>query len=150
MEPLGEAFIRDQAGGKIFARGEDYWRQGLVLSVVKRGQSLHGKVEGSDYKPYQVVIQWQSDGGVEATCSCPYGDEWDGWCKHIVAVLLEYENEPVEDQQPLSEVLKSLSKQELLDLLVAVSERKPEFYDAVVAVFNGEEIEEDDDEGYDY
>ncbi len=145
MKPLGEAFIHDQVGGKIFERGENYWRQGAVLSLVKRGQTLHGKVEGSDDEPYRVTVSWQTDDEVKAVCTCPYSDEWGDWCKHIVAVLLKYEHETVSEQAPLSEVFNSLSKKELLDLLVAVSERKPDFYDVVVAVFNGEELEDEEE-----
>ena len=146
MEPLGEAAIRFRTDGKVFERGYDYWKRGAILSVVKSGNTLRAKVEGSDFKPYRVVINWQEDGSVEAQCNCPYAEDWDEWCKHIVAVLLQYDNEIVPEQASLSELLALLSKRELLDLLVTVGAQKSEFYDAIVAVVNGEDPGEEEDE----
>ncbi|RYX84109.1 hypothetical protein EON83_11390 [bacterium] len=149
MESLSETAIRARVETKIFERGEEYWRHGAVLSVVKRGESLRAKVEGSDYEPYSVVIRWQSDGEVEATCDCPYAEEMGDWCKHIVAVLLEYDNEIVEELPPIREALQKLSQEQLLDLIVEASERNPEVHDTIIAVFNGEDLDDEDSE-YDY
>lgn len=116
------------------------------MSVMKSGQSLRAKVEGSNSKPYRVVISWREDGGIDAKCNCPYAEDWEEWCKHIVAVLLEYDNEIVPEQASLAELLTPMSKQELLELLVTLSTREPEFYDAIVAVVNGEEPDDEEDE----
>lgn len=148
MEPLSETAIRARTGSKVFARGEDYFQSGAILSLAKRGQALFAKVEGSDVKPYRVSIVWGKHDEVEAECSCPYGEEWDGWCKHIVAVLLAYahEDDVLEEQRSLEEWLKPFSREQLVEFLLELNGRNPALYDEVVAVVTGEEPDDEDDE----
>jgi uncharacterized Zn finger protein len=58
-------------------------------------------------------------------CGCPY--DWSGWCKHIVAALLASNHEPesIRDLPALEEVLSSLGKDRLRDLLLKLAERDP-------------------------
>jgi len=133
MKPLAitENHIRAMTSEKVFQRGMEYSEDGSVLSVVRRGHALHAEVEGSDYEPYQIVITFE-DGGdtIEADCSCPYGEEWDGWCKHIVATLLVAMNEPeaVEEQPSVAELLAPLNHEQLLELAVRLIERDAHLY----------------------
>ncbi len=148
MEPLSETAILARTGSKVFARGQNYYQSGAILSLAKRGNSLYAKVEGSDVEPYRVAVMWGENGEVEADCSCPYGKEWDGWCKHIVAVLLAYAqgDKKIKEQQPLEKWLESHSREQLVDLLLELNRRNPALYDEVVAVVTGEEPEEDDED----
>uniref|UniRef100_UPI0037502858 SWIM zinc finger family protein n=1 Tax=Armatimonas sp. TaxID=1872638 RepID=UPI0037502858 len=86
---INESELLRSVGATIFARGKDYLSEGLIEDTTRKGQTLIAHVQGSRHKPYQVTINLDDKNDVEeADCTCPYGEEWDGWCKHIVAVLL--------------------------------------------------------------
>jgi len=86
---LTESWLLSKVGTTIFTRGKDYLSEGLIEDTTRKGQMLIAHVQGSRYKPYRVTINFDDQNGVEeADCTCPYGEEWSGWCKHIVAVLL--------------------------------------------------------------
>lgn len=126
-EPLDitEGRIRDHASPESFRRGEDYYRQGAVLSLIRRGNALQAEVAGSDLAPYNVRVSFDEAGVVYAECSCPY--EWGGWCKHIVAALLAgvHEPETVQELPALEETLSGLDRDRLRDLLLRLVERDP-------------------------
>jgi uncharacterized Zn finger protein len=102
MDPLPkltEAIIRQHASSDSFQRGREYYGQGAVVRVVRRGQQLQAEVEGSQYEPYRVQITCDAGGIAQAICSCPY--DWGGWCKHIVATLLAAVHDPAQiDERP--------------------------------------------------
>ena len=75
------------AGESIFDRGQQYLRSGRVLSVTAEGQSLRGRVKGSDQYPYRVEIDLRHEKPVPR-CTCPFNV--GPWCKHAVAVALSY------------------------------------------------------------
>jgi uncharacterized Zn finger protein len=77
---LSEAVIRGQATAQSFQRGQDYYHQGYVISLVQRGDALQAKVEGGQYQPYRVRVDFDKGGIIGASCTCPY--DWGGWCKH--------------------------------------------------------------------
>jgi len=66
-----------------------------------------------------------------ATCTCPY--DYEGWCKHIVAVLLAYAKQPgqVEIRSPLAEKLATLEHGQLVALLLELADRIPRLSDAI-------------------
>jgi uncharacterized Zn finger protein len=128
---LSEATIRGQATAESFRRGENYCRQGAVVSLVQRGDVLQAEVEGSQYEPYRVRVAFDEGGVTDADCSCPY--DWGGWCKHIVATLLACLGGPeeVEVRPALDELLADLDREELQDLLVHLATRDPYLADEI-------------------
>jgi len=68
---LSEAAIRQQATAESFRRGQNYYRQGAVVSLVQRGNVIQAEVEGSQYMPYQVRVTFDEGGITDAICSCP-------------------------------------------------------------------------------
>nr|MDQ3590309.1 SWIM zinc finger domain-containing protein [Actinomycetota bacterium] len=74
MEPfeLNEHLIREHSAPESMRKGEDYYRQGAVLSVTRRGAMLQAEVAGSDFAPYNVRVSFDEAGSTDATCSCPY------------------------------------------------------------------------------
>lgn len=121
LSDLNEALIRRGAGSpQVFSRGEGYHSRGAVTALTSRegGMVLTAEVEGSEVEPYQVTVRFDRT-RVEADCTCPYGEEWDGWCKHIVAVLLTALHEPehVDEAPPLSSVLAGLDRERLVSVL---------------------------------
>ncbi len=130
---LSESLIRGRAVADVFARGYDYYSQGAVLTLARRGDLLLGAVEGSDYAPYQVQIRLDAGGVISAHCSCPY--DWGGDCKHIVAVLLTALHQPaaVETRPAVATLLADLSPDQLRTLLTTLADNQPELADTIEA-----------------
>lgn len=116
--PPDETAIRALASRESFERGRAYWRRGAVSGLVKRGDELTAEVEGSDVAPYRVAIRLHDGGVAEARCTCPY--DWGGPCKHIVAALLKFVDDPgaVVERPPLRERLQALDRDALIDLIL--------------------------------
>jgi uncharacterized Zn finger protein len=124
MDPLPtltESFIRQHAAPDSFQRGREYYRQGAVVGLVRRGQQLQAEVEGSQVEPYTVQITWDGGGITQASCTCPY--DWGGWCKHIVATLLVCLHSPVqvEERPVLQTLLAGLDREQLHTLTATTS-----------------------------
>jgi uncharacterized Zn finger protein len=125
LPELSEALIQRYSSPESFRRGQEYYRQGAVASLILRGQELRAEVAGSQFAPYGVRVVFDESGIIDATCSCPY--EWGGLCKHIVAALLAYSHEPesVRELPKLEEALSGLGREELKDLVLKLAERYP-------------------------
>lgn len=93
---------------------------------MRRGDRLRADVEGSQYQPYSVTIEFDEAGITNTDCSCPY--DHGGICKHRVAVLLTYIREPdrITHEQPISELIARADRETLADLLVDLVKRRPE------------------------
>lgn len=76
-----------------------------VSDLVRRANVVTGRVEGSQFAPYDVTIELHDGSVADTRCSCPY--DWGGACKHVVAVLLKFLAEP-------GEVAERPSRDELL------------------------------------
>ena len=131
MPDFSEALIERYSSSESFRRGQGYYRQGAVASLVLRGQELRAEVAGSQFTPYGVRVVFDAAGIIDATCSCPY--EWGGLCKHIVAALLAYSHEPesVRELPELEETLSGLEREELKDLVLKMAERFPSLGEAI-------------------
>lgn len=126
LPKLSEHVLREHSSSSSFERGMDDFQRGAVTSLTARGQTLSAEVEGSEYHPYQITVAFDNAGVTDASCSCPY--DWVDWCKHIVAALLAYLNEPdlVEEKADLETLIGELSKEQLISALKRVSEKHPE------------------------
>ncbi|MDX1919514.1 MAG: SWIM zinc finger family protein [Candidatus Caenarcaniphilales bacterium] len=109
--------------GKIFARGEEYYSRGVVKKLKLYGQQLRADVQGSDYRPYHVVVNFSNDSIESTSCTCPYDDD----CKHLVAVLIAYIKSPdkIEKKIPLKELLAGLPENKLKELVIKLVEADP-------------------------
>jgi uncharacterized Zn finger protein len=128
---LSEANIRRHANTKSYDRGQGYYHSGSVESLVQRGNTLSGWVEGSDVEPYQVTIGFDKGGITAADCTCPY--DFGGWCKHIVATLLTCLHHPdhIEQRPELAELLAPLSHEQLKAIVQNLGEKHPKWIDAI-------------------
>jgi uncharacterized Zn finger protein len=129
---ITEEAIRARATDKVFERGLAYYRQGAIKSTIKRGLTLEAQCKGSTYKPYHVQVYLNDDGNVDnVTCTCQY--EFEGDCKHIVALLLTYVYQPeiFQERLPIGAILKELSHEELVTLMTEIIERQPKLQAAV-------------------
>ena len=119
--------IRNRATAQSFARGENYYHNGRIFDMVRRGNELEGRCEGSEYIPYHIRVTLDKAGHIDtAFCTCPY--DWGGDCKHIVALLLAYLHEPesFEERQPVRDTLLERSKEQLVLLIRQMIARHPD------------------------
>jgi uncharacterized Zn finger protein len=130
---LTERTIKNLASANTYQRGEEYFQDGAVSELVRRGESLSAQVEGSQFAPYDVSVGLHQGGVATAKCSCPY--ELGGYCKHIVAVLLAYVRNPdvVEQRRPVIEQLEELERSQLQELLSRLLDSDPHLADRIEA-----------------
>lgn len=156
----------------ILQRGYDYYIEGNILETYDQGDNEYTfLVEGSE--DYEVVVQLDNMGEIlYSECDCPY--DYGPICKHKVAAFFELQEilqtsdynvslkkEGVK-QPKINEVLNSLSKEELIDIIVDLTnddlalknrlivryskgddiqeiEKCKEFIDAIVRKYTGRE-----------
>ncbi len=128
---LTENAVREGASAESFRRGQEYYDEGAVVSLVRRGNVIEAEVEGSQPEPYSVRVELDEGGITAALCDCPY--DWGGWCKHIVATLLACLQEPqsIEERPPLEQLLAELDRDQLQGLLLALAEPEPRLAAAI-------------------
>ncbi|WP_165874782.1 SWIM zinc finger family protein [Natrarchaeobius oligotrophus] len=123
--PVTEATISDLARSSSYDRGQSYYERGAVGEMVRRGKTVRADVEGSQYQPYTVTIEFDDAGVAGTECTCPY--DHGGICKHRVAVLLTCLRDPerVDDRPPVSELIEGTSRESLEELLIELAENRP-------------------------
>ncbi|MGL5035078.1 MAG: SWIM zinc finger family protein, partial [Microcystaceae cyanobacterium] len=123
--PLNIESLQEATTERSWQRGESYYYNGAVRNLIQRGQSLEALVNGSDYEPYFVQIEFEDNQVCSALCSCPY--DYDGWCKHIVAVLLAYlkAGDRLEQRLPLEDLLVGLDGGKLREVLIYLAQDEP-------------------------
>ncbi|HEX6384316.1 MAG TPA: SWIM zinc finger family protein, partial [Anaerolineae bacterium] len=119
------------ATGQSFSRGQEYYEDGFVLSLMQRGNTLYAEVQGSQYEPYEVAVTFEDDGIEDTYCTCPY--DWGGICKHIVAVLLNaiHDAQDIEERPAAEALLADLDAAQLHSLLLKAIEYRPDVLDLV-------------------
>nr|WP_244531450.1 SWIM zinc finger family protein [Halogranum amylolyticum] len=97
--------------------------------MIRRGETVRADVNGSQYQPYTVTIEFDDVGVAGTDCSCPY--DHGGICKHRVAVLLTCirDSESVRDRPPISELVANADRETLQDLLIELANNRPEVTD---------------------
>jgi uncharacterized Zn finger protein len=123
---ITEASIRNSTNLQSYSRGEEYCDEGMVISIVRRGDAVLGEVLGSAPTPYHVSIVLARDDVVSATCTCPY--DWGDYCKHIVAVLLATIREPeqIEERVDLDTLLADVDADTLRRLIHDLLIKQPD------------------------
>ncbi|MBW4420694.1 MAG: SWIM zinc finger family protein [Myxacorys californica WJT36-NPBG1] len=131
VAPISEIVISHHATSNSFSRGEDYYHRSAVIDLVQRGNTIHAEVEGSEVTPYRVSLQFDSGGITSVRCTCPY--DYEGWCKHIVAVALTWVRQPdrLELRPTLPQLLDRLDHLQTQRLVQALVAEQPELIDAV-------------------
>jgi uncharacterized Zn finger protein len=128
---LSETDLRYHTTDKSFKRGEDYYRSGAVTDLCQRGNCLCGEVEGNEAVPYQITIEFDAGGISGAKCTCPY--DYEGWCKHIVAVALTSIRKPetIHQRPSLNELLDRLNHVQTQTLIQELVAREPELLNQI-------------------
>lgn len=93
---LDQSEIRMLADQNAYKRGRNLYRSDAVLeyTVEEDGQIdyIYAAVQGSGRNVYDVDLEYNMEEGQleNAYCTCPAFREYEGLCKHCVAVLCEY------------------------------------------------------------
>jgi uncharacterized Zn finger protein len=131
VPPINEKTIRMNSNNSSYQRGQDYYDNDAVLSVWQRGQTLEALVEGSETKPYRVHVNFTGENINQCSCSCPY--DYEGWCKHIVAVLLTCFHQPelIAQRSSLEDLLTPINETKIRALVKHLVDKYPEIIDTV-------------------
>lgn len=109
MRTVTKFEIRELASNStVYMRGEDYFARGRVkkLHYSPDEKAYTATVRGSE--DYHIEIRLDDNGDVDDfSCSCPAFGQYDGACKHIVAVMLG----TIESQQ--SSIMRRVSDESL-------------------------------------
>jgi uncharacterized Zn finger protein len=130
---LTEAIVRAQANPQSFARGRELYQAGALSQMTLQANLLGGRCEGEQWPFYQVRAELDLGGVRSATCGCSYNS--GGYCKHIVALLLAYAQEPEQfiARATSANRLAELDRAQLLALLAKLLDERPELNDWVEA-----------------
>ncbi|NJO52899.1 MAG: hypothetical protein HC840_29835 [Leptolyngbyaceae cyanobacterium RM2_2_4] len=120
------AQLQNLAGDRSYERGEAYFRQGHVQSLMESGDEITATVVGTE--PYEVMLRAESRKlGFE--CDCPVGLDGD-FCKHCVSVGLAWLAKPAEAKgkgrspsTTMQDVQRYLEQQEKSDLVKLILDR---------------------------
>ena len=125
--------IRSRCTEQSFERGLAYFHTGAIRNPILQDWTLSAKCEGSDIRLYHTSVELKSTGIATTRCSCPY--DWEGDCKHIVALLLTYIEAP-ETLHRIEELLPTLAlkpKSKLLQIISMLIKRNPKLASVVQA-----------------
>jgi len=76
----------------IYNRGLQYYRRGAVEDLYFDENTGYFEAQVDGTYLYDVSILLESPNSISASCSCPAFARYDGFCKHIIAVLLALSN----------------------------------------------------------
>jgi uncharacterized Zn finger protein len=123
---IKQSDIRNWTDDVYFQRGQNYYKQGAIYDQREQGMTLKSKCAGSQAPFYRQEVLFSSDGIESAECSCPVGE--GGHCKHTVALLLTWANDPdsFQETESLDVVLEKRSKAELIAVIREMLEQEPD------------------------
>ena len=126
LPELTEQHVNDWTAPRFVERGRDYFRQGRIRNPRRAGRRLKAECQGSQPQPYRVEAALDEGGVATARCSCPMGE--GGACKHVVALLLAWVDDPsaFTKTETLHARLQQFSKDQLVALAGEMIDRHPD------------------------
>lgn len=85
---LSPRVIKLLCGETFYERGEAYYRDGKVTITSSNPQASSYEAAVLGNTRYEVTIEIDRNGDVDAECSCLASSTYDKYCKHVAAVLL--------------------------------------------------------------
>lgn len=123
--------IQERCTEQSYSRGLDYFLYGAIENPILIENTLISMCEGSEYELYTVTVKFRPTGIASAYCSCPY--DYEGDCKHIVALLLTYTDsfENIDILNTLFDTLALKPKSVLLQIITDMVKRNPDLVSIV-------------------
>ena len=123
---IKESAVRRWTDEVYFQRGKSYFEQGAIYDQRRQGMTLKSKCSGTQAPFYRQEVLFNSKGIASAECSCPVGD--GGRCKHVVALLLTWVNDPdsFKEIEAIDTALQKRSKADLITLIQQMLEQEPD------------------------
>lgn len=123
--------IQSRASSQSFSRGKALYSEGAISKAIRRGDEIEARCSGSYSEPYRVWAKLGDSVIISTGCNCEY--DWGGDCKHIIALLLTYMNEPDQfEERPTRQVaLMSRDKEDLVDIILLMLTRYPDLQNIV-------------------
>ena len=117
--------IQQRCTEQSFTRGLEYFHTGAIGNPVRHGWTLSATCQGTEPTPYRVRVEFMPTTIAATSCSCPY--DYDGECKHVVALLLTYIEVPetIYDIDTLLVTLAEKPKSSLLQIISELLKRTP-------------------------
>jgi len=134
---LTRKFLLEMAGPTYFARGEDYFKRGLVENLSEFNGVISAVVAGTE--DYQVKLRAEQ-GTLDYSCTCPLGENQE-FCKHCVATGLEWMDQKKSQdhtkaiesrEEMIRKYLASREKSALIEMISKQAENYPEFQDQLL------------------
>ena len=119
--------LRDLAGGKVFARGEAYHRDGQVQLLIIEPERVLAQVAGSE--DYRTELRGRGR-NIDGECSCRAFEDY-GFCKHMVATGLAANDVGADEADGggalarIRDHLKQRGIDALVDMIVGLAEHDP-------------------------
>ncbi|MFK7734113.1 MAG: SWIM zinc finger domain-containing protein [Pseudomonadales bacterium] len=118
MIDVSDSLLQRLAGEAAFARGSVYYSDQRVGDLRQAGKKIFAEVAGNENYSVSLV---HTERVFEGSCTCPASDNID-FCKHCVAVALQYRSQRSRLEQQLGgsgadrlqAYLESLDKKELI------------------------------------
>ena len=112
-----EEYLETLTSPNSFEKALDLYYSDAVFDTFSKGDTLEGKCEGRGQPFYQVDIELDNGLVSNAYCTCPY--DWGGYCKHIIALLLTYIDDPTKFviEVDLDSCLMALDRDQLINLV---------------------------------
>jgi len=134
--------FKNHINKKILDRGYDYYCEGNITDVYKEGDNEYTfQVQGSE--DYEIRVEINNHGEIlYSYCDCPY--EFGPICKHQVAVYFQLANilnsegngekikKELITQPTIKEVLNSISKEELINIIMDVAKKDKVFRNSII------------------
>jgi tetratricopeptide (TPR) repeat protein len=129
---IDELDIRNWVDSRSFNRGRRYFQQGAILNARQQDNKLKAQCYGSMPDPYRVWIQLGARGIEAGECSCPVG--LGGHCKHAVALLLTWLDEPDSflEAEAIETALAKRKKADLIGLIQHMVARYPDLEELIL------------------
>ncbi|MGD2247558.1 MAG: hypothetical protein PVF58_04070 [Candidatus Methanofastidiosia archaeon] len=121
MQDITEQDVRSVFDEKTFSRGYEYYTGHHVETALKTGDTLTGRVAGTQESPYKVEVTITNT--ITSHCTCPVGH----MCKHGAALLLQWvhNKESIIDIDQLMVWLKERDKEKLITIIHSMIEDSP-------------------------
>ena len=105
----------------ILNRGYEYYMDDLVENLHRDGDMIYATVSGTE--DYEVEITLDGEEVEDMFCTCPYADDGN-YCKHMAAVLFEYDDNGAEVKESagddVGELVRSISEADVRSFLTEV------------------------------